>query len=251
MKKHKLTILASIFAVFTSQAMASDSKTNLTASANIENFCNIQATDINFGVLASPLTSQTANGQVDVLCSNNTPYVIELAYGENAGTTGTGGYTYSFVVNQPTWTQASIYDSNKNLIGDIACDTSGRIGFSTQALASLYGYENFPIMSIIYDTKQACSGRTFNMTTFNNLSPKNPSNGIMKGLVKGDSLAYLITVPNDSTKTWATGFNNYSAVGNGQRQTITTNAKIVVDKSTSTYLAQDSYLDTVILTIKY
>lgn len=251
MKKIKLSIIVAFLIAFNSSAISKEAVNNLKAHAKIENFCNIQSTDINFGVVSSPLTSQTATGQIDILCSNKTPYVTDLTYGENAGLTSSGSYTSVVNFVYTTWSQTHIYDPNKKLIGDVACDSSGRVGFTTLEVANLYGYVGYTIGSTPYDTKSVCSGKNLNTATLAKITPKNPENGIMKGISKGDNLAYLITVPNDSTKTWGKGINSYSSVGTGLHQSITMNAKIIVDKSSSKYLAQDSYLDTVVLTINY
>lgn len=250
MKKINLPVLTLCLITFSSSAMALETSDNLTTTARIENFCSISSNDINFGVVASPLTSQTATGQINILCSNKTPYVTELTYGENAGSTSSGFYTSSINFEALTWSQTYIYDNN-SLIGEVGCDVQGRVGFTTLEVANIYGYTVYTIGSTPYDNKSICNGKYFNTTTLSNLSPKNPENGIMKGISKGDKLAYLITVPDDSSKTWAKGFNSYSSIGTGEPQIININAKIVVDKSSSTYIAQDSYLDTVTLTVNY
>lgn len=73
----------------------------------------------------------------------------------------------------------------------------------------------------------------------------------MTGIVKKDQVGYAITIPNNSTKIWNKGVNSYTSKGIGVKQVIPLNAKIVTDKSTSKYLAQDSYLDTVTVNLNY
>lgn len=73
----------------------------------------------------------------------------------------------------------------------------------------------------------------------------------MTGALKGDILAYKITIPGDITKVWNTGNNAYTSTGTGAEQVIDINAQIVPAKSSSNYLAQDSYLDTVTAVIAY
>ena len=68
----------------TSSFAQSNVKNNFEASANIESFCKIETQDINFGVVALPLTAQSANAQMNVLCSNATAYKVDLEYGLKA-----------------------------------------------------------------------------------------------------------------------------------------------------------------------
>lgn len=54
-----------------------------------------------------------------------------------------------------------------------------------------------------------------------------------------------------SAKIWSKGLNSHKGTGVGAEQKIAVNAKIVPEKSSSKYVAQDTYLDTVIATITY
>lgn len=75
--------------------------------------------------------------------------------------------------------------------------------------------------------------------------------GIMTGNFKGNKLDYQIALPNDSTKSWIAGVNSYNATGVGSNQVIEMNAKIVPSASSSSYIAQDTYIDTVTATVSY
>lgn len=91
-----------------------------------------------------------------------------------------------------------------------------------------------------------------NSTSFNSLNGKLAYDyGVMKGSFKGNTLAYQILLPDDSSKIWNNGVNSLTSQGTGASQEIILNAKIVVDKSFSICLAADTYLDTVVANITY
>lgn len=71
MKNNKKIILTSILALSGTIAFAqSTEKGTFESSAKIESFCQINAQDINFGVVNLPLTAQGANAQMRVLCTD-------------------------------------------------------------------------------------------------------------------------------------------------------------------------------------
>lgn len=73
----------------------------------------------------------------------------------------------------------------------------------------------------------------------------------MTGTFKGDKLAYQVTLPGDSSKPWIAGLNSYEAIGIGSNQTIEVNAKLVPEASSSSHIAADTYLDTIVATVSY
>ena len=253
---NKLTLAAlSLFSFSVAHAQSSISE-DFKTSAKIENFCSISAQDVNFGVVALPLTAQTANSSMNVLCTNNTSYKIDLAYSGIYGQgANNGGTTYSATINPygngSTYNQYDITDSSDKYIGMLICygpgDTfNGLLSLNNLEIANLYGY---PKTGIQADTKNTCSGKVINQTTFT-IGPAY-AYGIMTGTTKVDNLAYKITIPSDSTKVWNKGNNSYISIGTSSEQIIDINASIVPDKSSSNYLAQDTYLDTVIAIITY
>lgn len=73
----------------------------------------------------------------------------------------------------------------------------------------------------------------------------------LMGATKGDVLGYKITLPNDSTKIWIKGMNEYSAKGTGSLQKFTVNAQILPEDSSSKYVAEDIYVYTLTAEVSY
>lgn len=136
-------------------------------------------------------------------------------------------------------------------VATITCHSGGNVSFSSVYLKDLYQASGH---YSIKDTYKACNGLDLNKVT---LGTKGVSGsvaydyGVMAGMAKGDNLAYKITIPGDITQVWNTGNNSYKANATGEFETIEINAQIVPDKSSSMYMAQDSYTDTVTAIIAY
>jgi hypothetical protein len=75
--------------------------------------------------------------------------------------------------------------------------------------------------------------------------------GKMSGAAKGDSIAYSIQLPGDSSKVWNAGNYSYTTTGTGSNQSIPVVASLVPSQTASPYPSADTYLDTVIATISY
>lgn len=252
-------ILLSIFGLFTiSASIAGEANKNLDTTAKIEKFCSISTNDLNFGVLSSPLTAQNASSSMNILCTNNTSYKIDLAYGGvyGQGIIGGNGKTYSYLLgrNDSLTIEYKIYEDSKYL-ATIACNNNNQVYFyGNSAISSLYGVKGDNTKSLP-DNYNACkANRVLNMDTLlKNFGGGDPAYtyGVMNGSFKADKLAYRITLPGDSTKVWNIGNNSYNNKGTGTNQEFAINATIVPDKSSSKYIAQDTYLDTVTATISY
>lgn len=278
MKNNKI-VIASILALVGSSAIAqSSAKENFETSAKIENFCSIQANDVNFGVVSLPLTAQSANAQMRVLCTNNTPYKVDLHYGQYVSGEGgsTDGYTIKHHSSDLTSSAYFIFNSSMIGIGLLSCgygDLFGKVGIHNFAyaymteeestrLTRLYGY---PTSGWYTDTKNLCTSDNtkegtkptgwvgaYDALGFQPLGGVGYSEfGSMSGAQKGDKLAYKVTLPNDSSKTWTKGLNSYNSTGIGTEQMITINAQIVPDKSSGTYVAQDVYIDNITAEVTY
>lgn len=231
---------------------------NLKASAKIESFCQIQAIDVNFGVVNLPLTAQSANSELRVVCSNNTLYNIDLTYGNNTGGTNTTILTVQFNPNSSNYTKWDIIE-NGVVLNSLLCFGS-TAGFAynnanNEKLRHAYGLDSGYKFGTVYTDAQypfLCSKGTLSPTHISHLESRTAKDfGSMTGAMKKDSLAYRITLPKDSTKTWSKGLNSHKGTGVGVEQKIAVNAKIVPEKSSSNYVAQDTYLDTVTATISY
>lgn len=109
---NKITLAVLMIGINTAFAQNNVNK-NFETSAKIESFCQINAANINFGVVSLPLTAQSANSQMNVLCSNNTPYKVDLEYGGNyvgkssTGTSGIDGVTVSMAYKRTDAYEAS------------------------------------------------------------------------------------------------------------------------------------------------
>ena len=268
MKKKILITTIFIGSLFSGYSFAQSSSDSLQTTAKLIPTCTMSAENVNFGVILSPLTAQSSNSKMNVLCNNNATFKIDLAYGGiyGAGSSVNQNYLLSFSSSYATYNLYSIYDKSNNYLGGIACGfsgaQSGQVLLSTSALAQVYGYSS---TSWIADTKKVCSSDGTKTGTSPagwdgnyNVSGKQfmkqgtgYSYGIMTGAVNNNSVAYSISLPNDSTKVWNNGNNSYSSTGTGVTQNIAINAKIVPGNSSSLFPAQDFYLDTVTAVIAF
>lgn len=244
-------ILLSMLVFATASASANELTDNLTTTAKIENFCSISANDLNFGVVNLPLTAQSANSTMNVLCNNNTSYTIDLAYGGIYGSGSINGgknYKLTFMGTGSAGSSYNIEENNK-YIGYISCYDNNNVGFSSVAIANLYGYSTKDRQP---DPNDACSPTYSHMPSKVSFTIGQPYDyGVMNGSFKNDKLAYSISLPDDSSKVWNAGNYSYSSKGIGSNQEIAINASLIPDKSSSKYIAQDTYLDTVTATISY
>lgn len=233
----------------TASASANELTDNLTTTAKIENFCSISANDLNFGVVNLPLTAQSANSTMNVLCNNNTSYTIDLAYGGiyGQGTANPASYNVirsSYTSKVSHW---KINNSSGGLVAFFDCYTSNSM-YLDAAATKLFGYASSGLQSSAKN--DVCKGLVYVGAT--NFTVGQPYDyGFMNGNLKGDKLAYSIQIPDDSTKVWNAGNHSYHSIATGNIQEIQLKASLIPDKSSSKYIAQDTYLDTVTATISY
>ena len=224
------TTMGLLFSSMLSQAEVSSS--NLSTTAKIANTCNIVAQNLNFGVLVTPLTTQSSNSELTVLCNNEAAYTIGLAYGGIYGQ-GTGETYYWKVTSEITSNgqPASIVQqfNSKNV-------ATGKGELITSAYLNSYFYNNY--------------GCSFINDKCSYIDPSYDY-GKMIGGVKRDTVAYSISVPGDTSKVWNAGKNSYQSIGTGQLQTIPLNAKIVPNQSGHPFPSADMYTDTVVATISF
>lgn len=60
---------------------------NFTVSATVPAVCTISATDMNFGSAASLSANIDATSTINILCTNTTPYYVNLSYGSSYSST--------------------------------------------------------------------------------------------------------------------------------------------------------------------
>ena len=75
--------------------------------------------------------------------------------------------------------------------------------------------------------------------------------GMMKGVAKGDSVAYAIYVPDDNSKVWNMGKNSYSGLGTGKEESLNFQAKIITAQNPNSFPTPDFYMDIVTATVTY
>lgn len=254
--KEKIVAM-SIMLLGINNVMAGEVTGNLKTTAKIENFCNIVANDVNFGVVNLPVTAQTASSEMSVLCSNNTPYKINILAGISSSGLGPGTYTYVITHNTNYNQGVKVYKNGVAISSagmDIYC-ASENIYFKSAEAISFYGMEGGKIdmpYNSNYQKYDLCASNFMYASAFNQIAADNATRARgMKGAAKGDVLGYKITLPNDSTKIWIKGMNEYSAKGTGSLQKITVNAQILPEDSSSKYVAEDIYVDTLTAEVSY
>lgn len=176
-----------------------------------------------------PLTSQSASSQINVLCNKEAPYTIDLAYGGVYGQGQTSDGSYWTLAKSDNGTLYYLYSQSGAFI-----KSSGWYGVGAT--------ENDIAKSL---------GCTFDSNNRCQTARPSYDYGIMNGTLKGDSVAYSIEVPGDSSKVWNSGKNSYTNSGTGINQTIPIKAKLVPANSGSLYPAPDMYMDTVTAKITY
>lgn len=258
-KKIVFSLLGGILTL--SNTWAGENQGDFQATAKMEKYCSIVADGLTFGIVQSPLVAQQSSSQLAVFCNKNTAYSINLSYGGVYGQGGENSAVYSTVQKSSVsdnGVRSSVYKLYKDGIavsssaGDFECDGRGgnlALYVTTQAARQAF---NLSYTGWQADTIGVCKNGVVNPTGIAKLGGAPAYDyGVMKGLFKGNSLAYKITVPTDSSKVWNQGKNTVAGTGNGEIQYIPLNGQIVPAQSSSLYVAQDSYLDTVTATITY
>lgn len=253
-KKNKIVFLLASFLFFNGQLANAETKSDLKVTAKVEKTCLVSANDVNFGILNSPLTEQSANSEMKVLCSKDTLYTIDLKYGVSS--TGSGSTNNVVVGLYATYdTSKSGYITNYYTIngkfegGALYCRTDGGLWFSANQ-----HIVDSNLRDLKTNESKVCNpDGTINLKNTENLFNNNVNTdyGEMVGVTSKDLMAYKFTLPNDSTQIWKLNFNSFASVGTGTMQTITMNAKILPENSSSKYLAQDTYIDSVIAEFSY
>ncbi|MDA8453680.1 spore coat U domain-containing protein [Acidovorax sp. GBBC 3334] len=221
-----------IFALFAKAALADTTTNKLAATSTLSATCSFSATSVNFGALVLPLSSQSAGGGIGLLCSRDAPYTIDLAYGGvyGQGKPGDGSY----------WT----YWSSRN----VDSKYFARMSPSGTVLEYQWAYTSGTVVTPDVAKSLGCvysgASQCFTGTTAYDY-------GVMEGAAKGDSVAYSIFLPGDTTKVWNAGKNSYTGSGTGKQEKINFQAKIVPAQSGAAYPAPDFYADTVTATVKY
>lgn len=237
MKINKKYLLAILFPLLGSYSYAQNNTTNtFKTTVDIKGYCSMSVNNINFGTLSMPLMAQSSLSAINLLCSRDIPYTIDMAYGGvyGQGSTADGSYWtfHSTRASDGSSNWFAKYSSTGALIQYAAAATPNAERYISPAVAASLG--------CTYSGPSQCATGSAAYTY-----------GRMNGAAKSDKVAYYIAVPGDNSKVWNNGVNNYKSVGTGTAVTINFTGYIVPGQSTSSYPAADMYMDTVTATITY
>jgi spore coat protein U-like protein len=188
------------------------------ANATISSTCVIVAQNLNFGALNLPLSSQSASTSMNVQCSKNASYTVNLAYGGVYGQGGVSGTLPNTAGGKVT--------------GGSSCTYSGYIN-------GVYYSEN----EYIYGSPYCPASTSYATPSY--------AYGKMIGAAKGDNIGYSIQVPNNPGQIWNAGNAAYRSTGTGASQTIPVVGTLVPAQSGSSYPTPDAYMDTVTATVSF
>lgn len=232
MKIKQQFINGAILLLLTNPVFAENSNAQFNSTATVNKTCSIEAESISFGVLSMPLSMQTSNSEMNILCNKDTSYTIDLAYGGVYGQ-GTGEVLYWMVTSETVSNGFSASILRQFNSQNVA---TGKQEMVTTAYINSFLYNNYGCVMV----NGKCS-----------YTEKSYSYGKMIGGIKKNSIGYAILVPNETTKIWNVGQNSYKNIGTGSMQTIPINAHIVPNQSSVAYPAADIYSDTITATISY
>lgn len=253
MSKKLISLLALSIMSLSAVAQVTPVNTNIDIKALINPGCFLNADDINFGVLAMPITNQSASSNMRVLCSKDTNLSIEMVYGASSGGSVNGTFeavhmygnandsSYQIYKDGVKYTQAPTYSS------DIKCKFNGYVLVNYKEIADLYKVE-YPAGTWVPDTGNICSGRNINTETLAALGV--PSQGKLTGITSGDQIVYSLEVPNSSTKVW-NSTNKYPIVATGVEQSIPMKANIKSSENPTYRMSPDMYSSVLTVVLTY
>lgn len=256
MSKKLTSLLALSLSIMSLSAVAQVTpvNTNIDIKALIDPGCFLNADDINFGVLAMPITNQSASSNMRVLCSKDTNLSIEMVYGASyGGGSVSGTFTAERVGSGDSFNVYNIYKDGVKYtqsVSDIYCMPNGELYLDSWEIAYLYNdlYKDEYSAGGGFDPKgNICSGTQINTETLAALGV--PSQGTLTGITSGDQIVYSLEVPNSSTKVW-NSTNKYPIVATGVEQSIPMKANIKSSENPTYRMSPDMYSSilTVVLT---
>ena len=240
--------------VFPSLSQAQTSS-QIDVSANVDPGCFLSAENINFGVLNTPITNQSAQGNMKVHCSKDAILNIDIQYGGKYGGVGAGAYTgvtkLNYHGNDVFSQDVKIYLNNEPISNnsyDFNCRTNfpGKIHIYSEAAKIMYGSNT---MFWQNDPNNLCDSGSMNMTTLNNWGAFDYA--MLSGAANGEEIRYNLEMPNDSSKVWSKGLNTYNIVATGVEENILMKANIKSINNPTYRMTPDSYSDTLTAIITY
>ncbi len=254
MSKKLISLLALSIMSLSAVAQVTPVNTNIDIKALIDPGCFLNADDINFGVLAMPITNQSASSNMRVLCSKDTNLSIEMVYGASSGGGSVSG-TFTAVrtdhAHGQPYNTYKIYKDGveyRHSSYDISCSIGyGGVSIQDKKIADLYKFDPLIYQTWVHDTGNICSGNEINTETLAALGV--PSQGTLTGITSGDQIVYSLEVPNSSTKVW-NSTNKYPIVATGVEQSIPMKANIKSSENPTYRMSPDMYRSilTVVLT---
>lgn len=223
------------------QTTPNTSTTSVKTSATLAAVCSISTQNVSFGQITLPIGKQSASSSMNVECTKGSPYTIILSYG---GVYGQGGVTS----------------------GDYWVGSPGSGGCSRTACTYAYPFTEYNSSGVVIGSETlytsggaspSPTGTTFvkNTSDGNSLytvnAPAAYTYGMLNGASSGDTIAYSIQVPGNSSEVWNSGEYNYTSSGTGENQSIPVVATLQPSNTSHQYPAADTYLDVVTATINY
>lgn len=227
-----------------SYAQTPSAHSDIKVSATITAGCTLTADNINFGVLAAPLTTVSASSSMVVKCSSGAPISIDIVHGNTNGSANVSSYLVASGSGGST--HAIVKDSVK--VAEISCFNNGTMRFNSYVAGSL-GDIVSPGYVITSDTYKLCSYGTLNTATVNQYGT--PQNGSLNGVFAGEKIIYNMLLPNDNSKFWINGINSYSTTGTGADLVIPLKAQIKSSSNPTYRMTPDTYQDTVTVKLNY
>lgn len=242
--------LVALSIVSTSVNAQLSNNNDIKVQAVIESGCYLTANNINFGTLIMPLSNQAASSNMNIKCSKNAPYDIQIGYGTNVSiNTSNGNYTSQINFDNGRAQAMKIYQNGAPISTstyDLECNHNlyiNQVHFHNLVTAQLFGYTNIGWQP----SDDLCINRgakiNANWTSFIN----GGQIGALVGLSNGEKIAFEILNPNNQN--WAD--NKHSAIGSGEDQTITMKAQINKDSSPTHRLSADNYQSSVTVQLSY
>lgn len=259
MKKKLLTL--AILGSLSVGVFAQDPSNNIEITAEVDAGCSLIAENINFGVLAMPLSDQSAQSRIRVHCSKGANLIMGISYSEQAGSSIMGNiYTLDLDTNQGYSQYAKLLINGVPSGGpyshDMRCaqENYKQIRLMSQLARDLFGYSNIKTSVLVPDTYKICkdSSASFRYGMEKNINTiiHQIQVGFLTGISQGEQIKYSLEVPEQSSLLWNTS-NTYNFVGSGVEQIIPMKANIKRAENQTHRMTPDTYQSTLTVILNY
>lgn len=222
-------------------------------SAQIEPGCFLEAENINFGILATPIQDQSATSNMKIHCSKGASLKVEINYLGNNGGESNAILTWSVVsqTNNEQWLKLYINGNeiSTESYGDIVCssDHLGTLGIHSKEVEELL-YKTGQSRTYQTDRWGACSGGRVNTSHFSKFNLEMNS-GILTGISAGEQINYSILKTNNSV--WGLGTEGLTVTGTGSEQIIPMKANIKRAENPTHRMTPDTYQSSLNVILTY